>query len=67
MIDNNQRGVFYEGLCKMSTPYIKDIENAESVNMQLPLYTFKENRRIKYTYYEVDKDLLHEWKEVIQK
>lgn len=48
------------------TPYIKDIQNAESITMQIPSYT-KEKQQIRYTYYELDKNILQEWKSIIDK
>ena len=48
------------------TPYIQSIQNAESIKIQIPSYT-KEKPQIRYTYYEVDKNILQEWKTVISK
>ena len=48
------------------TPFIKNIENAKSIIMQIPSYT-KEKQQIRYIYYELDDNILKEWKELINK
>ena len=48
------------------TPYVSEFEKAESVTIQIPSYS-KEKQQIRYTYYELDKNILQEWKEVISK
>ena len=46
------------------TPLIKHLSIADSIVFQIPSYT-KEKEQIRYTYYELDKTILDEWKQVI--
>lgn len=46
------------------TPLIKYLSIADSIVFQIPSYT-KEKEQIRYTYYELDKNILDEWKQVI--
>lgn len=46
------------------TPFIAQIQNSNSITIQIPSYT-KEKQQVRYTYYELDKNILSEWKQVI--
>ena len=49
---------------KLSDLFINEINQTDKLSLQIPLFTYK-STRIKYLYYEFDKQILNEWKQVI--
>lgn len=49
---------------KLSDSFIIQLTQTDSLSLQIPLFTYKSSR-VKYLYYEFDKTILDEWKQVI--